>query len=145
MAQAQWQWQDKDGRTVFSDRPPPAGAEVKNIRQKLPALDKAPALLSPDAADGPAAAGSAPGGTSDLAKLRQKATEAEQAKKAAEKQRQQAARAENCNRAKQTLSALNTGQRVGRLNATGEREFLDDAQIAAEKQRTQSVIQSDCN
>jgi len=30
-ATAQWQWLDKDGRKVFSDRPPPADVPDKNI------------------------------------------------------------------------------------------------------------------
>ena len=30
-AQAQYQWVDKDGRRVFSDRPPPADIPAKNV------------------------------------------------------------------------------------------------------------------
>ena len=30
-AAAQWQWIDKDGRKVFSDRPPPAEVPAKSI------------------------------------------------------------------------------------------------------------------
>ncbi|MBF9265764.1 DUF4124 domain-containing protein, partial [Paracidovorax cattleyae] len=30
-ASAQWQWIDKDGRKVFSDRPPPTDVPARNI------------------------------------------------------------------------------------------------------------------
>ena len=41
-------------------------------------------------------------------------------------------------------AARNSGIRVARLNAQGEREIMDDAARATEQQRLQSVIDSDC-
>ena len=45
-AAAQWQWIDKDGRKVFSDRPPPADIQEKNILKQpggsLPARPTGP-------------------------------------------------------------------------------------------------------
>jgi hypothetical protein len=34
--------------------------------------------------------------------------------------------------------------RISRVNAQGEREFLDDKQIAAESQRARSAVAADC-
>jgi len=39
---------------------------------------------------------------------------------------------------------LDSGIRMARMNDKGEREILDDAARAAELERTQAIIQSDC-
>ena len=52
-------------------------------------------------------------------------------------------RAENCRSARAHLAALNTGQRIARFNAQGEREILDDKQRASELRRAQQVISAD--
>jgi hypothetical protein len=40
---------------------------------------------------------------------------------------------------------MDSGLRVAQLNAQGERIIMDDNARAAEQQRLQSVISSDCN
>jgi len=76
---------------------------------------------------------------------RKKATEQEQAAKAAEdEERQRALRDENCRNARAHLNAMESGQRMARVNDKGEREILDDKQRAAESMRARQVIQSDC-
>ena len=58
-AMAQWQWLDKDGRKVFSDRPPPQDiAQDKILKQPrfVPAARTAPA----DATEEPGTAAAAP-------------------------------------------------------------------------------------
>ena len=71
--------------------------------------------------------------------------EAEQAAKAkAEQDRVAAARAENCTRAKSQLATLESGIRLTRANAKGEREFLDDKQRADETRHARDTIRSDC-
>jgi hypothetical protein len=39
---------------------------------------------------------------------------------------------------------MDSGMRIARVNAKGEREILDDNQRVAEQRRLQSVIDSDC-
>ena len=58
-AMAQWQWLDKDGRKVFSDRPPQDIAQDKILKQPrfVPAARTAPA----DTAEEPGATAAAPG------------------------------------------------------------------------------------
>jgi Domain of unknown function (DUF4124) len=51
---------------------------------------------------------------------------------------------ENCRRARENMTGLQTG-RVARYNSSGERYFLDDDQLAQEKNRMQSVIDQACN
>jgi hypothetical protein len=149
---AQWQWVDKDGRKVFSDQPPPADVPAKNIlKQPSGTKGKSMAYVDPT----PAAAASAPAKVAASApKLSGKDKELEDKKKqaeaaAADKKKAQdeevaKLRAENCTRAKRSKAEYDSGARIAQLNAKGEREFLDDAQRAAESKRLDVVIAADC-
>ncbi len=157
-AHAQYQWIDKDGRRVFSDRPPPADVPAKNLvtQPRLgqsatarPAVSAPPADASSSpsaAASRPAAAASAAGSGVDkaLEEKKRKAEQAEADKKKADDARLGAARAENCKRAMNAKSTIDSGMRMARINSKGEREFLDDAQRAEEIQRANAIIASDC-
>ena len=55
------------------------------------------------------------------------------------------AKIENCARAKSAKTTFESGARVGRVNAAGEREIMDDADRAVEAKRLQSIVASDCN
>ena len=161
-AHAQYQWIDKDGRRVFSDRPPPADVPQKNVLKEprgssaavvrsapapaaaTPAVGEAPAS-APAAAAKPAATASAPAGVDKALEEKKKQAEAaEAAKKKAEEQKIAAARAENCKRAMNAKATLDSGMRMARLNDKGEREVLDDAQRAAELKRVNQIIAQDC-
>lgn len=67
----------------------------------------------------------------------QKRVKAEQARVAAE-------RADNCQRARRALTTVNSGIRIATINDKGEREFMDEGALAAERQRIQAIIRSDC-
>ena len=161
-AHAQYQWVDKDGRRVFSDRPPPADVPQKNVL-KQPRMSNAPLITTapaapaaaasapaageaPNAATRPAAAASAaPAGVDKALEEKKKQAEAaEAAKKKAEQEKVAAARAENCKRAMNAKATLDSGMRMARLNDKGEREVLDDAQRAAELKRVNQIIAQDC-
>lgn len=153
-ASAQWQWTDKDGRKVFSDRAPPPDVLEKNILKRpgnrgVPSgtIETSP-TPSPLAAAAPSQnAASAPklsGVDKDLAEKKKKAEEAEQAKRKAEQDQAVKAKVENCARAKQAKSSFDSGVRIARTNEKGEREVMDDDARAAEIKRIQSIIDSDC-
>ncbi len=144
-AAAQWMWRDANGKPVFSDRPPPADIPDRNIVQRPSGTQRA-AAPAPAAASAPAAALPAPpsGQDKELEQRRQQAEAAEAAKQKAAQEVQAKARAENCARARQNKASLDSGIRITRTNAQGEREFLDDAQRAAETRRTQDIIARDC-
>lgn len=158
-AHAQYQWIDKDGRRVFSDRPPPADVPAKNLLSQprvsqsvtgrgapvVPPADASAAAATP-AASRPAAAASAAGGVDKaLEEKKRKAEQAEAEKKKAEDARVAAARAENCKRAMSSKATIDSGIRMARINSKGEREFLDDAQRAEELKRANDIIASDCS
>ena len=74
-----------------------------------------------------------------------KKAEAEQkAKEAAEAAKIAKAKAESCARAREGKATIDSGIRLAKVNAKGEREIMDDAARAAEQKRVQSVIDSDC-
>lgn len=150
---AQWQWLDRDGRKVFSDRAPPPEIPEKNILKRpgkaaVPQqTDTAPAAESSGAAPAAAAALPTPKKSELDLKLEEKKKQAEQAeaaKRRAEEERVTKARAENCERARKAKAALDSGVRMATTNAQGEREVMDDAARASERQRIQTVITSDC-
>ena len=151
MATAQWQWLDKDGRKIFSDRAPGPEVPEKNIL-KRPAGAKAPAADSnaqatPEGskADGAAAPAAKDAGVDKALDAKKKQAEAaEAAQKKAEAEKVAKAKADNCKLARQAKTTFESGIRLARANSAGEREFLDDAARANEIQRIQGVIDADC-
>lgn len=152
-ASAQWQWVDNNGKKVFSDQPPPTDIPEKNIlRRAGPSPSaRAPAPVTPapegssDAAAVPKAAAPKPTGVDKELEEKTKKAEAEQkAKEAAETAKVAKAKAESCARAREGKATIDSGIRLAKVNAKGEREIMDDAARAAEQKRVQSVIDSDC-
>ncbi len=150
-AAAQWKWRDTGGRVQYSDMPPPSGTSEQDILQRPAAAARragsagVPALVA-SAASGSAAPPLVAGRASDPA-LEARRRQAEQelaAKKQVEEQKLAAARAENCARAKEAKRTVDSGVRITRTNAQGEREYLDDAARATEGRRAQQSINSDC-
>ena len=158
-ALAQWQWMDKDGRKVFSDRSPPAEIAEKDILKRpagargavTAAATAASAAASSSkpvesAAASPAKA-SAPklsGKDTELEARKKKADDEEAAKKKTEEDKTAKAKADNCERAKTGMATLQSGVRIASVNAKGEREIYDDTKRAAEVKRAQEVIDSSC-
>jgi hypothetical protein len=152
-AHAQWAWRDANGRITASDRPPPNTVADKDIVSR-PKTDKRAGI--PNAVNAPAAAASAvatPAASTEPPKTaldkevdarKAKAEQEQAAKKKAEETKLAAQRAENCQRARQQMASLDSGIRIARVNAKGEREILDDAGRAAEANKAREVISSDC-
>ena len=153
-ATAQYKWRDANGRTVYSDLPPPVSAAPSVV------LD-APARQ----ASSVATVGS--GGSADQTVAKDKAApvtraapltpadrELESRKRAAEKtaaERKTAATAdrdremaEQCAQARSNLEAVDSGMRLAQINSKGEREILDDAQRAARADQARNVMKAAC-
>lgn len=148
---AQWQWLDKGGRKVYSDRSPPPDVLDRDIVQRpvtktqVPAAKESGNKGSPNTPSPESAAAGAPSGVDkDLEAKRKQATDAEMARKKAEEERIAKVRVENCAQAKQALASLDGGQRIARTNVSGEREVMDDAGRAAERARIQGFMASEC-
>ena len=92
-AVAQWQWLDKDGRKVFSDRAPPPDVAEKSILKRPNSAAKAPATVVTAEEDSAKAVAAAPslsasrpvgGVDKELEAKKRQAADAELAKRRAE-------------------------------------------------------------
>jgi hypothetical protein len=158
-SEAQWAWKDGNGRLVYSDRPPPSDIKAANIVRQ----PSTQALANPAPASGPLddagkpsdaknsdAKTPAPNAPKTIAErdmeFRKRQQErADSDKKAAEEQTKSAAKTAECERARGYMRSLEDGIRITKTDAAGNREFLDDAQRAAEVERTRKIIQSACS
>ena len=134
-----YRWVDKDGKVRYGDTPPP-GAKTSSIKAP-PSGGAAPATATKDAKKekGPLTA------TEREQDYRKRQ---EESRKSADKtdaeSRAKTERAEGCERAKEQLRTLESGQRIMRTNSSGERFFLDDNQVAQEIAKGQQLVQQAC-
>jgi hypothetical protein len=163
-AHAQWGWTDKDGRRIFSDQAPASEVPEKSIfkrpggaRAAAPVQTKDDGAVaatgtavttagrpSPSASAPRAGASGAAGSDPALEKKKKELEAAEAAKQKAEIEKQQAAKADNCARAKKSKLTLNSGTRMATTNDKGEREIMGEAERAASVKRADDAIASDC-
>lgn len=137
-----YQWKDENGRTNYADTPPPNGP-VKVLRGAVPQhhvplapvenVESAEAVTANETANDP---------ESQFRARRAEAAKAEQ--QAAAQAAQNAERERFCSQAHNQLQALQSGQRIARMNAAGEREFLSDAQRDEEISRLQRQLAENC-
>ena len=123
-----WQWQDSQGRKVFSDLPPPVSVPEQRILQRPGPELPAPSL--------PSRTDSAPAST-DSGQPQGKAPEPLY-------QRNATALRENCRRARSTLATLASGLRLYSLNEKSEQVLMDDAMRAQETLRAQQAERDNC-
>lgn len=149
-ALAQWKWRDKSGRITVSDLPPPREVLEADILQRPDPAQQPRAAAASASAGASAAAGSGPQATATPPidkelQARKRAADADKAaQEKAEADKLAAQRQDNCRNARNHVLALESGQRMARVNDKGEREILDDRQRAAEMQRARAVVSSDC-
>lgn len=128
-----FQWKDADGRTHYSDVPPP-DTDTKRITTVAP----------------PARPSTGSGSTTKSwaereVEFRERRTERlEEERKQAEAGEKRDKLARQCADAKRQLAALESGQRVVRFNDQGERVFLDDAERAREVKELRESIAEHC-
>ena len=135
---AQWQWIDKEGRKVFSDRAPPVDIPPSAILKQ----PHATAAAAPAAAQ--AAAAPATGIDKSLEEKKAQAEAAEASKKKAEDEKRAAARADNCTRAQRAKTTFDSNRPIRQTNAKGDLVILDANERATETRRIQGIIDSDC-
>jgi|KBSSwiStaDraftv2_1062776.scaffolds.fasta_scaffold1215110_2 hypothetical protein len=129
-AQAQlYKYVDKNGKTVYSDSPPP-DADGKQIRvQPSSGTSDAPAKTSVQK-------------DKDAEKARKDAAKA--ADKGAKDAERQAKLQERCDYLKRDLAAYDAG-RLRRTNEKGELEFMTDEQIETAKAKSRAAMEEACS
>ena len=134
-----YKWVDINGRTRYGDIPPPGLDAVRIKPAPPPAGDPAgPAGKDPKAGQrGPA----------ELEMEFRKRQIETRAKREKEEQDAEAAKikAGNCERAKEGLRNLESGRRIARFGADGERYFPDESAIEQEKAGARRIIEENCN
>jgi len=144
-AEAQWKWRDSRGQIHISDIPPPRDVPDKDVLQRPEAAVRRPApapVAAASAASGALAA--KPPVDAELEAKRKRAEQEQAAQAEADKKKAAAVRKDNCQRAREQLATLDSGQRIARVKADGEREILDDDQRAREARRAREAIATEC-
>jgi hypothetical protein len=137
-AAAQYKWVDQNGKVQYGDTPPP-GAKASALRPP-PAPAAQEELKKDDVQKAPLTR------AEKDAEFRNRQAEGDKAReKQAQTQQEGDAKRENCSRAQDYLRALQSGQRIARTDAKGERYFLEDALVAQETAKARQAAQQWCN
>lgn len=125
-------WKDANGRTQYSDAPPP-GVQCEGTI-------KAPPPASSGAA--PAAPQSYQEKEMEFRKRRVEKQEAE--KKALEDKQNEDAKRQNCENARNRAAGLAAGGRVARFDANGQRYYLGEEELAKELAEAKRQAEQAC-
>jgi hypothetical protein len=146
-----YKWTDKDGKVRYGDTPPP-GVKSSSVAAPAPASapsssaspasGRTPAPITGSAAD--AKKGPLTPAEQEQQYRKQKEEQAKAAAKTASEAEAKSQRNEACDRSKEYLRTLESGQRIARTNSAGERYYLEDSQVAAEVAKAQQSIQQAC-
>jgi hypothetical protein len=126
-----YQWKDKNGKTVISDKPPTENVTEQRITN-----------------DGSTAGAAATPKTAADREMEFRKRQKESQDNAEKTQKEQAANAEkeeSCASARRYLTTLESGERVALRDEKGERYFLDDAQRAQEVAKANRAVQANCS
>lgn len=145
-ALAQYVWTDEKGVKQFSDMPPPPSVPANRILKQPRGTPSA--TSESNAQETAAATAAAPQPAMSIAEKnaefrKRKAEQVENEKKAADEARLAAEKSKNCERARDYLRALESGERISRTDRNGERSFLTDEQREKETREAQRAAQ-DC-
>jgi hypothetical protein len=147
VAHAQWKWRDADGRTQYSDRPPPPNVAEKDILQRpnnavrvAPSSGQA-ALQGASAAASAATAASAPARPASESSSRDKL---EKERKAQEDKARAETAAENCRQAQNSMRILESGVRVRTRGENGDTQPMTEQMRQDQIRQAQVVISTSC-
>jgi hypothetical protein len=140
---------DAAGKIIYTQDPCPANTKSGTMsRNVLSAPAASPAASPADSpADKAAAKSTAPKTAAEQEQaFRQRQQEqAKASKQAQQKSAEAQAKELNCRNARERLAQYDIGGRLSRINAQGERYYMDDAQIEQEKSRARADIAQACN
>ena len=121
-----YKYVDKNGKTVYSDTPP-ADVDAKRMTPPPPPAGNGKSYVERD---------------KEAQKAREKT--GEDAKKNAEKEKAEAQKKLRCEQAKSNLQIYTDGGRILKNNANGERDYMSDEEIEAERVKTQKIVDEAC-
>ena len=135
-----YKWVDKDGKVHYGNTPPPGSKTTSVKAPQSGAAAPAPASSAGDAKKkGPLTS------AEQEQEYRKRQQEADKdGKKAEQEQQAKAQRNEGCERTREYLNTLQSGQRIARTNPSGERYYMDENQVAQEIAKAQQSVQQAC-
>lgn len=132
-----YKWVDKDGKLRYGDTPPP-GVKATQLKPP-PGPASPPAAVAKDAKKGPLTP------AEQEQAFRKRQIDARAADEKAQKAQKDAAeKVANCANARESLAALESGQRIARTDDKGERYFVDDAQRERDIARGREMVKKAC-
>lgn len=134
-----YRWVDAEGRVQYSDRPPVGNTKAAPVKN-------AAGSVSGTGGTGNANAAPAPKSTAEQEQAFRKrlADREEGAKKQAELDSERRRKADACDHAKRALVGLEQSGRQVRFESNGERTYLSEEQVEAEKAKARSEITTAC-
>jgi hypothetical protein len=130
-----YKWVDKDGKVRYGDTPPP-GVNAAPLKGPSRPASAAAADAKKDEKDKLSPEAGFRKRQEDAAKALEKETKAQQ---------QAAAKKEQCERAQEALRTLESGQRIARTDAKGERYYMEEADIQKEAAKMRQSVQQACS
>ena len=146
-AHAQWKWRDADGRTQYSDRPPPPSVAEKDILQRPNNAVRVAPSSAQAAAQGASAAASgssAPAAPARPASEPSSRDKLEKERKAQEDKLRAETAAENCRQAQNSMRILESGVRVRTRGENGETQPMTEQMRQDQIRQAQAVITASC-
>jgi hypothetical protein len=126
-----YKWVDENGRTQFSDRPPPPGVKYTVINAPVPEPNKP--VATPKSIT-----------QQEIEFRRRRVKEAEEEKKEQENKKKAELLAEECDRAQQRLRNLNDPAPIFSVNKDGGRDYMSAETREAEKQKAKQDVERTC-
>lgn len=140
---------DSNGKLSYSQNPCPPSAKRESMSRGgiPPASAVAPAAAAADKAGKSGAAKSGPKTPAEREQdsRRSQQDQAKASKEAEQKAADARAKEANCRNARQRLTQFEIGGRISQINDKGERYYMEDAQIEAEKARARADVSQFCN
>ncbi len=135
-ALAQYKWKDANGRTVYSDQPPPAGVKGNELNLKSASSVSATPSSATASVQKPSAADKA---------LADKKIELDKAAAAKAKEELAQKNSAACAQTRDIIKTLQTDKRIFTSDANGERRFVDDAERKEKLGAAQKLVSENCS
>ena len=141
---------DAEGKIIYTQDPCPANTKPGSISRSViqtPAAAPADSAAKGDAgkSDAPKSAAPKTAAEQEQAFRKRQQDQAKAAKESEQKSAEAQRKAENCRNARERLTQYEIGGRQSRINAQGERYYLDDSQIDQEKARARADVAQSCS
>ncbi len=135
---------DAAGKVTYTQDPCPANTKPGAISRSV---IQAPAAAPAESAAKGAAKSAAPKNAAEQEQAfrKRQQDQAKAAKESEQKSAEAQRKEENCRNARERLTQYEIGGRQTRINAQGERYYLEDAQIEQEKARARADVAQSCN